>query len=307
MGNTMEETVGRAWSARTRRRGAGGPWACHICSFENPWLNAACEICLALRPSAREGAATGGRNLDSGRSQQHPADFLLDPTSFVASEHLVEQQRKHEAKLKRKLDSTRRTNLKALCRYAAMLSRGEIGSNGQPLFAAGSNESSTGDRSKPTRGRPRGKKAKVKGQRQEHGDSQAHCDAEFVPGSLIRYAFQNEENAWVWYMGMVTSAWHKQSWHKVMFEYGEQMWVRLDSMSRGCMWKAVLPASSAHVAVETARFERSLAAASPEALEQLRIDLRISTDGRRKKEWYVPGKQKLFRMFIFFLSLCSSC
>ena len=41
-GNTMEEGVGRAWSARTRRRGAGEPWACRICSFENPWLNAAC-------------------------------------------------------------------------------------------------------------------------------------------------------------------------------------------------------------------------------------------------------------------------
>ena len=310
-----KEQAGDRSSTRQRRRGTGGPWACRMCSFENPWLNAACEMCMSPRPNARtsdsdkEPVGHGARGRGSDVSSlsaacdalYHQTDLLS--SSSLASDNLVEQQRKREAKLKRKLEATRRANLKALCHYAAMVSRGGVGSDGLPSIISDAQGSGASDDSVKTAqrgcGRPRGKASKENSQGtsatgrghgggaslhlnvttlHSHGlplKQQHHTAAEFETGTLIRYAFQDEDKAWVWYVGMVTGAWCRQPWYKVMFEDGEQLWVRLDPPSWGRMWKDI-EVTSTSAAVETARFERNLEAASPVALEQLRIDLKDS-------------------------------
>ena len=214
-------------------------------------------------------------NASSSKKQKHDTDLLVEQ----------QHKRKREAKLKRKrkLEATPRASLKALCIISG---------------TQGSGASDHGVETAPRgRGRPRGKASKEDSRgtgaavRSQGGGASFHSNAtslhchgpplqqqrdyaatKFETGTLIRYAFQDEDKAWVWYVGMVTGAWRRQSWYKVVFEDGEQLWLRLDPLSQGRLWKDI-KVTNTSAAVEMARFERNLEAASPVALEQLRVDL----------------------------------
>jgi len=92
----------------------------------------------------------------------------------------------------------------------------------------------------------------------------------WTAGKLIRYAFQTETQEWLWYTGVVQAAWRKNSWFRVMFEDGEQMWVRCDKESKGRMWQEIEPRN---VASEKLRFENNLNLASPGAFSKLKFNV----------------------------------
>jgi hypothetical protein len=192
------------------------------------------------------------------------------------------QHRKQEKALKqlRGLEEQRRAALKTLAREAAHL----ISSGGASLVNVPQKQDAGRRRGGWPKGRPRGKKSlpptdvseSIEDYCEDDDDTAAtsSLDDALCTGTLIRYSFHLEDTTAdvMWRVGMVHASWHKQSWYMVMFEDGSNLWVRLDPEAKGLKWEGVTGDFCAAV-VETARFERSLGAANPEALALLRRQL----------------------------------
>jgi len=88
-------------------------------------------------------------------------------------------------------------------------------------------------------------------------------------GKLIRYAFANEDQVRQWYTGIIRSGWRNKSWKNVLFEDGENMWVRLDAESKGNIWDEI---DCDVCDAERSRFSKLVGIINPEALEMLGND-----------------------------------
>ena len=101
---------------RIRRRNAGGPWACVVCSFENPWLNTSCKMCHSPRPSSSDSSRRGLDNQDQLDIVKGHQALLLTSKSHRRHQ---EQQRSVVPRLHRSESSREKTPVHALARLAA--------------------------------------------------------------------------------------------------------------------------------------------------------------------------------------------
>ena len=95
----------------------------------------------------------------------------------------------------------------------------------------------------------------------------------FPPGTLIKYAFPDEEVEWIWFIGAVRSELSRSDWHQVFFEDGDDLWVRLNAESREQQWNLV---EVDQICRETSHLERSIERITPGASAQLRTDIRAA-------------------------------
>jgi hypothetical protein len=101
-------------------------------------------------------------------------------------------------------------------------------------------------------------------------------DVNIFPGKLIKYAFQNEDKEWIWYVGVVNvrknKSKQKDSFHEVLFDDGEQLWVQLDAESKGKYWKEIKDSQAVR---ERHKFDQLVQIVNAEGLEKLNRDLML--------------------------------
>jgi hypothetical protein len=281
---------------RSKRRAAGGPWNCAACSFENVWLDVSCQMCSSPRPSVR--------TVESVRHSPDSSDKTTLSDDRLLS--IVEQQKRRiegarlAARWHHKV-SKQHASLKALARLASSTlsssfetTAGEFGSllltedalvRSGTFKRRGKEETVCGPLNATLRKQPSRNLSSISKNRSSNDlsdrskprilDSTSSTSMPLKTGSLVKYAFQTETREWLWYLGLIQSVWHNNnSWFKVMFEDGEQLWVRLDTASQGRLWATVDDSESLK---ETLRFEEHLELASPGTVAKLRADMTSST------------------------------
>lgn len=245
---------------RVKRRRASCSWSCKSCSFENQWLSACCEMCFTARPSA------------SSDSVVHPAK--------LARPHTDEQPKRKNSG----------ASLKALARFASTIGSFSSKLSPEAREPTDDQENTMKEVAKflvpkaSARGKGRGRGRGWGGDRSGRGKpgrpkmsvvsvvpAVGTVSASTVQsiGKMIRYAFQQDGGEWLWFTGIVRSVWPANSWHKVLFEDGEQMWVRLDSESHDRLWNEI---DADSLEEEFERFKQHLQLASPGAFDRMRYD-----------------------------------
>jgi len=243
-----------------KRRAASGPWDCPMCSFQNPWLRSVCSMCFSPRSSAR-----GSSEVAMGNQGQSP------PLLMAA-------QLKQELHLKKKLENKRRAALRTLARVAASSLASEL-----PFSPVFSEKRRRELESQIDEGKSKRVCSEQTKDRNTSADGRRHhmrpplpppttrSSSTFEVGALLKYAFEDENQTWIWYLGIVLETWPRCPWYKMLFEDGENLWVYLDGPSEGRLWAGIKPILRS---AEMVRFEHNLELASPGEVVRLHKQLK---------------------------------
>lgn len=254
-------------------------WPCRMCSFENHYRSHRCEICMADRDCVPEvpirssssshtrlgSLSTTSEQLDSPIRQTRPTSSLLRTLARVAA---LEAQRKPAPKatfshvLLQRLNTTCNKSLVA----------GENAKSMQSIEESKDARKATRDRDDDN------KRSSILRPRGEYAVDRDHRIS-LTPGSLIRYEFPVDGQP-MWFIGAIypdtpTSAGR----YHVLFEDGEDLWVRLSQGSKGSAWAGVEFSTFER---EWAAFEKSLRGSNPEALDHLLAALNAQNEERAR-------------------------
>jgi len=242
-----------------KRRAASGPWDCAMCSFQNPWLRAVCSMCFSPRSSAR-----GSSEVANGHQGQSP------PLHMAA-------QLKQELHLKKKLENKRRAALEALARVATSSLQSELPFSPvlsemrrrdlESKLAESKSKRVCTEQSKDRSTSSDGRRHQMRPPLPPHN---VRFSSAFEVGALLKYAFEDENQSLIWYLGIVLETWPRGPWYKMLFEDGEYLWVYLDAPSENRLWAGI---KSALREAEMVRFEHNLELASPGEVARLHTQL----------------------------------
>lgn len=200
-----------ATSSRSRR-GTAGPWSCTLCSFENPWLSVTCSMCQSARPSLRTENESWN---DAGGGDRHA--YVLEQQEKRLAAGKRRKVVTHDDRSENKTDDKSVSALKELARFASSL----VGASSPlaPLRPLASildpskpapksrvherrstekRHLALGSRSGKEAPERRGPASTDASNRRISPSSHGSSNQTRLPGTHIRYAFQNQDKEWFW-------------------------------------------------------------------------------------------------------------